>query len=238
MLTVKCLVVVPAYNEEKSIAATVADIRAGCPQAEIVVVNDGSRDKTSAVARSMGVTVIELPYNLGIGGSVQAGFKYAARHGYDVAVQVDGDGQHPAGQIDVLLAPIRRGDADLVVGSRFLPGSSGFRSSPQRRMGIYVFRILIRILTGQIVTDATSGFRACNRAVLESFAAQYPRDYPEPEALLLAARRGFRILEVPVEMRARAAGQSSIHGFTDLYYMLKVILAMLIETLRQPNGAS
>jgi len=228
--------VVPAYNEEKSIAATVAEIRAGCPDAAIVVVNDGSADATSVAARATGVTVIDLPYNLGIGGSVQAGFKYAARNGFDAAVQVDGDGQHPAGQIDRLLTPLRSGAADLVVGSRFLPGSSGFRSSPQRRAGIYVFRIVIRLLSGLKVTDPTSGFRACNHTVLELFAAQYPRDYPEPEALLLAARRGFRVVEAPVEMRPRHEGRSSIRGLSELYYMVKVILAMLIETLRQPEG--
>jgi glycosyltransferase involved in cell wall biosynthesis len=236
MLVVKCLVVVPAYNEEKSIAATVAEIRAGCPAAAIVVVNDGSTDATSAAARATGVTVIDLPYNLGIGGSVQAGFKYAVHNGFDAAVQVDGDGQHPPAQIDRLLEPLRKGTADLVVGSRFLPGSSGFRSTLQRRVGIYVFRIVIRLLTGQTVTDATSGFRACNRAVLELFAKQYPRDYPEPETLVLAARHRFRIAEVAVEMRPRHEGLSSIRGVSSLYYMVKVILSMVLETSRRTKG--
>jgi glycosyltransferase involved in cell wall biosynthesis len=230
---VKCLIVVPAYNEEQSIARTVAEIRTACPQAGIVVVNDGSADATSGAARATGVPVLDLPFNLGIGGAVQAGYLYAVRHGYDVAVQVDGDGQHPVDQIERLLQPLRDNAADLVIGSRFLPDSAGFRSSPQRRLGIGVLRMVLRVLGGQTITDPTSGFRACNLAVLRLFAELYPRDYPEPEAVLLVQRRKFRLKEVAVTMRPRSAGRSSIHGWRDLDYMVRVILAMLVEALRR-----
>lgn len=228
--------IVPAFNEEASIAATTAEIRAAVPEAGIVVINDGSRDGTSRAARAAGVTVLDLPYNLGIGGSVQAGFKYAVRLGYQVAVQVDGDGQHPAAEIPKLLAPISSGAADMVIGSRFLPGSSGFRSTASRRMGIAVFRLFNLLLLRRWITDATSGFRAYGPAALPLLAEYYPRDYPEPEAVVFLERRGCRIVEVPVTMRERQGGASSIRGWSELYYMIKVLLALLMEMLRKRNG--
>lgn len=232
----RSLVIVPAFNEAATIAATIADIRAGFPEAAIVVVNDGSRDGTAQVARSAGVAVLDLACNLGIGGSVQAGLKYAVRRGYDIAVQVDGDGQHPAVQIPRLIAPILNGQADVVIGSRFLPGSEGFRTTRERRAGIFLFRLLNRLFIRQEITDATSGFRAFNRESQLVLAESYPRDYPEPEAVVLLARRGFRLLEVPVTMRERQGGASSIHGWRAYYYMIKVILALSIEMLRKRNG--
>lgn len=232
----RTLVVIPAFNEESNIAATIAEIRAGFPEASIVVINDGSRDRTAEVARGAGVRVLDLPYNLGIGGSVQAGLKYAVRQGYDLAVQVDGDGQHPAGEIPKLVAPIRNGQADMVIGSRFLPGSSGFRSAWQRRAGIFLFRFLNLLFIRQKITDSTSGFRAYGPAALPLLAESYPRDYPEPEAVVRLGRRGLRIVEVPVSMRPRHAGVSSIRGWRELYYMVKVILALLVEMLRKRNG--
>ncbi len=232
----RSLVIVPAFNEAATIAATIADIRAGFPEAAIVVVNDGSRDATAQVARGAGVAVLDLVCNLGIGGSVQAGLKYAVRRGFDIAVQVDGDGQHPACEIHKLIAPIVNGQADVVIGSRFLPGSDGFRTTRERRAGIFLFRLLNRLFIRQRITDATSGFRAFNRESLLVLAASYPRDYPEPEAVVLLARRGFRLLEVPVTMRERQGGASSIHGWRAYYYMVKVILALSIEMLRKRNG--
>lgn len=232
----RSLVIVPAFNEAAAIAATIADIRAGFPEAAIVVVNDGSRDSTSAAARNSGVAVLDLPCNLGIGGSVQAGLKYAVRRGYDIAVQVDGDGQHPAAEIPKLIAPILNGQADVVIGSRFLPGSEGFRSTRERRAGIFLLGILNRLFIRQKISDATSGFRAYNREALAILAQAYPRDYPEPEAVVLLARRGFRLLEVPVTMRERQGGTSSIHGWRPYYYMVKVILSLSIEMLRKRNG--
>lgn len=232
----RSLVIVPAYNEAAAIAATIADIRAGFPDAAIVVVNDGSRDGTAEAARRAGVAVLDLPFNLGIGGSVQAGLKYAVKCGFDVAVQVDGDGQHPGCEIPKLIAPILAGEADVVIGSRFLPGSNGFRSSRERRAGIFLFRLLNRLFIRQKITDATSGFRAFNRESQAVLAESYPRDYPEPEAVVLLARRGFRLLEVPVAMRERQGGASSIHGWRAYYYMLKVILSLSIEMLRKRNG--
>ena len=233
---IRYLVVVPAFNEEDNIAATVREIRAGFPEASILVVNDGSRDGTSLAARKTGVAVLDLPFNLGIGACVQTALKYALDEQFDIVLQVDGDGQHPADQIGKIVQPILEGRADMVIGSRFLPGSDGFRSSGARRLGIRVFRFLNRICLRQKITDSTSGFRAFHRSVLPLLAESYPRDYPEPESIFLLARRGFRIQEVPVAMRPRQGGKSSIRGWRDAYYMLKVLLALLVEMLRRKTG--
>jgi glycosyltransferase involved in cell wall biosynthesis len=232
----RSLVIVPAYNEAAAIAATIADIRGGFPEAAVVVVNDGSRDGTAEAAQAAGAAVLHLPFNLGIGGSVQAGLKYAVRHGFEIAVQVDGDGQHPASEIPKLIAPILAGEADVVIGSRFLPGSDGYRSTRERRAGIFLLRLLNRLFIRQKISDATSGFRAYNRAAIALLAQSYPRDYPEPEAVVLLARRGFRLRETPVAMRERQGGRSSIRGWRAYYYMLKVMLSLTIEMLRKRNG--
>jgi glycosyltransferase involved in cell wall biosynthesis len=186
------------------------------------------------VARATGeAVVLDLPCNLGIGGAVQTGFKYADRHGYDVAIQFDADGQHLAGEIEKLLAPLRDGSADVVLGSRFL-GLDSFRSTAARRLGIWVFYKVNSALVGQAITDNTSGFRAYSRRAIAFLADHYPTDYPEPEAVVLLKKHGFSLAEVPVAMQERQGGASSIHGLGSLYYMVKVLLAITMTSLRKP----
>ena len=230
-VSTRILIIVPAYNEAESIASTIDSIRADAPWADIAVVNDGSQDATAEIARSKGVILLNLPYNLGIGGAMQTGYIFACERGYDVAIQVDGDGQHDPAYIPVLLAPMETGAADLVIGSRFI-GPSFFRSSLPRLIGIRWFAALISLLIGRRVTDTTSGSRAANRSVIEFFASAYPQDYPEPEMVVFAHRAGFRIREVPVEMRERQGGKSSINLWRSIYYMIKVTLAILMSALR------
>ncbi len=227
----RVLAIIPAYNEARSLPAVVAALRAAAPDADVCVVDDGSTDATAEVARRLGATVLSLPVNLGIGGAVQTGFLWAAEHGYDLAVQVDGDGQHDPAQVERLLAPIGEGRADLVVGSRFLePG--GFRSTWLRRAGIRYLSWFLRLRCGARVTDATSGFRAASRRALELFARSYPSDYPEPESIAVAQRQGLRVLEVPIRMSSRRHGASSITPLRTLYYLLKVSLALVLLPVR------
>jgi glycosyltransferase involved in cell wall biosynthesis len=197
-----------------------------------VVVNDGSTDRTSRVARDLSVPVLDLPFNLGIGGAVQTGFKYALERGYRAAVQVDADGQHPAEQVGALLEPVLRGEADMVIGSRFV-AETGYEGSMQRRAGIAFLSWLCSLAARTRITDATSGFRAYGRVALEYMASYYPADYPEPEAVVLAARRGLRIREMAVAMRERQAGRSSIRGVQPLYYMVKVTVALLVSLIKE-----
>ena len=229
------LVIVPAYNEAKSIAGVVEDLRGLDVPLDILVINDGSLDDTSARARATGqALVVDLPKNLGIGGAVQSGFKYAARNGYRVAIQFDGDGQHLAGEIPKLLARLDRGDVNLVIGSRFLEKHAGYRSTFVRRLGIRVFEGLNSLLIRQRITDNTSGFRAYDQRAITLLARHYPVDYPEPEAVILLGRNGFRIAEVATAMRERQEGGSSITGLKGAYYMIKVVLAVLMTFLRKP----
>jgi hypothetical protein len=223
--------IVPAYNEAHSIAGVVAELRATQPGFEIVVIDDGSTDETADVARRAGAEVVQLPFNLGIGGAVQTGIEWARRRGCELAVQVDGDGQHDPGQIDRLLQPILAGHADVVVGTRFA-GEGTYRPSVARRIGIGVFAGLVSLIVRQRVTDTTSGFRAMNDRAIELFADEYPYDYPEVEATVLIFRHRLRLVEVPVTMRHRAAGRSSITAFRSLYYMGKVSLALFVGLLR------
>lgn len=229
----KILAVVPAFNERGNISRTVKEIRQWAPTVDILVIDDGSCDATALEAGQAGGMVVSLPFNLGIGGAVQTGFQYARRHGYDIAVQVDGDGQHDASYLEKLVEPLIRGEADMVVGSRFLERSEGFRSSFGRRMGIRFFVHLINALTGVRVSDPTSGFRAYNRKMIDLFSGYYPHDFPEPEAIVVAQQAGARITELPVVMRARESGNSSIRYFKTLYYMAKVTLAILLHMIRQ-----
>jgi len=229
----KILVIIPAYNEQEAIASVIDDLYKNFSSGDILVVSDGSSDRTAEVARGKGVKVIDLPANLGVGGAVQTGFKYALRYGYDIAIQFDGDGQHLASEIEALIKPIMEGKADVVIGSRFLRGKkSSFQSSFGRRVGIKFFEILNSIIIRQHVTDNTSGFRAFNREAIEFMAYNYPTDYPEPEAVIILGRNRFRIVEVAVEMRQRISGKSSIFGFRSLYYMIKVTLAIIMTALR------
>jgi glycosyltransferase involved in cell wall biosynthesis len=230
----RAIAIVPAYNEEAAIAETIANLRREAPELDIVIVNDGSLDATSAAARATGeAVVLDLPCNLGIGGAVQTGFKYADRHGYDVAIQFDADGQHLASEIGALIAPLLADQADVVLGSRFL-GVKSFQSTLARRLGIFCFYLVNSLLIGQAITDNTSGFRAYNRRAIAFLAEHYPTDYPEPEAVILLKKHGFTLQEIPVAMQARQGGSSSIHGLWSLYYMIKVLLAIAVTAMRKP----
>ncbi len=228
----RILIIVPAYNEEESLAGVIRDLREHVPSADVVVVNDGSRDSTSLVARELGVTVLDLPFNLGIGGAVQAGYLYAHRNGYDVAVQFDGDGQHRAREIKKLIEPLATDKADLVVGSRFLV-SGGYRAPVFRKLGIGVFSFVLSRVLDITVTDSTSGFRAANRGVIEFFSRTYPDDYPEVESLVLLHKVNLRMTEVDVAMSERTGGRSSITPMRSVYYMTKVLMAIFIDLVKK-----
>jgi len=224
----KTLIIVPCYNEQETIAELYREICDKTPY-DVIVVNDCSTDSSRAILQQEGIPHLDLPLNLGIGGAVQAGYRYALYNGYDIAVQVDGDGQHDPGQLDKIVVPIEGNKADLVIGSRFID-KVGFQSSFMRRAGIRFFRVLIYCLSGKRITDATSGFRAANRKTMELLEKYYPNDYPEPESNMLVLKNKLRVLEVPVTMRERQGGESSIRALQPLYYMLKVSLGILISS--------
>lgn len=227
----KKLVIIPAYNEGGSIERSVADIRENAPGFDYVVVNDCSTDDTLSICREKHFNYINLPVNLGIGGAVQTGYLYACQKGYDVAVQFDGDGQHDAAYLQSMAEALTASGSDMVIGSRYIE-REGFQSSGLRRVGIRYFSALIRLLTGARVTDPTSGMRMVNRDVMRIYAESYPKDYAEPESVAAILRMGKKVTEVPVIMRERAEGVSSIHGMKSVYYMVKVTLAILVECLR------
>ncbi len=224
--------IVPALNEEDSVGAVIEGIRAFDPGFEIVVVADGSTDRTPEVAEAAGATVLRLPFNLGIGGAVQTGFRYAAEQGFELAVRLDGDGQHDPQELPAILAPVLAGDADICVGSRFA-GTGAYRSTRSRRIGIRVLAWAVSLLVRRRVTDPTSGFQALNRHAIRLFAADYPHDYPEVEATVMCFRHRLRIAEAPVRMRERAAGASSITALRSIYYMVKVLLAIFVGVFRR-----
>ncbi|MCU0514026.1 MAG: glycosyltransferase family 2 protein [Anaerolineae bacterium] len=226
------LVILPALNEARNLPGTLARLRQCLPAADILVINDGSLDATAAVARAAGALVLDMPYNVGIGAAVQTGFKFAAAYDYDIVVRNDGDGQHAAEDIQALLAALAAGDIDVAIGSRFI-GGGDYGTSPARRAGILIISRLLSAITRQPITDPTSGFAAFNRRAIRLFARLYPHDYPEPEAILLLHRSGLKLREVPVTFRAREYGRSSITALRSVYYMLKVILAILINLLRR-----
>ena len=228
------LVIIPAYNEAGSIASVVERVRQYATRADVVVVDDGSTDATAMLAQQAGAMLLQLPVNLGIGGAVQTGYRFAVRQGYDVVARLDGDGQHDPAQLAGLLEPIRAGRADVVIGSRYLTGS-GFVASRARRWGISIFAALVTLLTGQQFTDVTSGFQAANLEAAGFLAEYCPSDYPEIEGLVLLCRAGFRAQEVPVTMQARTTGQSSIRAWHTIYYVIKVLLAILAALLRQSS---
>jgi len=219
--------IVPAFNEARSLPRLAERLRAHAPDIEVCVVDDGSTDDTARVAASLGWTVLRLPMNLGIGGAVQAGYLWALRNGHEVAVQIDGDGQHDPADLGALLAPILSGRADVVVGSRFL-AAGGFKSTLARRAGIRYLSWFLRLRCGARVTDPTSGFRAAGRGAIALFARYYPSDYPEPEAIALARRAGLRLAEAPVRMHEREHGRSSITVLRSFYYLVKVSLALVL----------
>jgi glycosyltransferase involved in cell wall biosynthesis len=228
----RCVAIVPARNEAAAIGRVVTEIRAVDPAVEVVVVDDASTDATAAEAEAAGARVVRLPFNLGIGGAVQTGFRYALEGGFDLAVRLDGDGQHDATQLSALVAPLLADEADIVVGSRFA-APSGYRAPIGRRIGIVLFAHVVSLLVGRRVTDTTSGFQALNRRAIALFAADYPHDYPEVEATLMVFKHRLRLLEVAVTMRERETGASSITALRSVYYAVKVLLAVLIGVLRK-----
>ena len=229
----RIVAIVPAWNEAGAIGGVVDEILAFDSTIDVVVIDDASADETVAIAERHGATVLPLLFNVGIGGAVQTGFRYARDEGYQIAVRLDGDGQHDASELEKLITPIRAGEADLVIGSRFVDPAGSYRPGFARRVGIRVFAGLVSLLGGQKVTDTTSGFSAMNRAGIELFATEYPHDYPEVEATLVALRSGLRLAQVQVDMRERQAGTSSITFVRSLYYIVKVMLALLVASLRR-----
>jgi glycosyltransferase involved in cell wall biosynthesis len=228
------IAIVPARNEERAIAGVLDELKAFDPALDVVVVDDGSVDRTAAIARAHGAAVVRLPFNLGIGGAVQTGFKYALEHGYDEAVRLDGDGQHIPAELPKLIGPLEAGDADIVVGSRFAAGADAeYRPPFARRAGIRFFARIVSLLVGQQVTDTTSGFQALNRRGIALFAADYPHDYPEVEATVMVVKNRLRLTEVAVAMREREHGRSSINALRSIYYMLKVTLALFVGIFRR-----
>ena len=217
----KKLVIIPAFNESASIERAVDDIRQNAPGFDYIVINDCSTDDTLEVCRKNG-----------IGGAVQTGYLYGCQNGYDLAVQFDGDGQHDASYLEQMAEELERTGSDMVIGSRFIE-KEGFQSSGLRRVGIRYFSVLIKLMTGKLVTDPTSGMRMVNRQVMEIYAQNYQKDYPEPESAMAILRMGKKVTELPVVMREREEGRSSIAGFKSAYYMIKVTLAILMERLRR-----
>jgi glycosyltransferase involved in cell wall biosynthesis len=236
--SLKRLAIVPAFNEEASVGRVIRELQEFDPGMDVVVVDDGSTDRTAGMADDAGAHLLRLPFNLGIGGAVQTGFRYAFEQGYDLAVRLDGDGQHIASELPKLLRPVVAGEADVVVGSRF-GGGGQYRSTAVRRVGIRFFAWTVSRMVGQKVTDTTSGFQAVSRRGIALFAADYPHDYPEVEATVMVAKANLRLREVPVAMRERAGGRSSITAVRSVYYMLKVLLALFVGLFRRhavPSG--
>jgi glycosyltransferase involved in cell wall biosynthesis len=231
----RILVIIPAYNEERSIGKVIKEIQALNKGLDIVVVDDGSVDDTFGEVKKHGVTCLSLILNLGIGGAVQTGFKYAYDFNYDIAVQIDADGQHDPTYINTLILPIINEEADVVIGSRFIE-NEGYQSTVMRKIGIRVFRFINKILIGKNITDSTSGIRAYNKSAIVLLKDNYSVDYPEPESIVFLGLRNFNIKEVPVKMRERTTGISSIRGIDALYYMVKVVLSMLIQNRRRGHG--
>lgn len=221
------LIIIPAYKEAGNIEELVDNIIVNHTQYDYIIINDGSKDATRNICLKNEYNFIDLPLNLGIGGAVQTGYKYAEREGYEIAIQIDGDGQHDVSHLDKVIEPLKNGQADIVIGSRFIK-KEGFQSSFARRFGIYFLSTLIHLCTGKRVIDVTSGYRAVNRRFIEIYAENYPSDYPEPEAIVVAVMHGGKIIEIPVVMKERQTGISSIHAWKSIYYMIKVTLAIIV----------
>ncbi len=229
----KVLIIIPAYNEGENILTTcnaISNLKIKGYKIDYVVINDASKDNTKEVCVKNKLSYIDLPCNLGIGGAVQTGYKYAYYNNYDAAIQFDGDGQHNADYIEDLLTEIKNGN-DLVIGSRYISDLNEFKSTAMRRLGSNILSWLINVFANLVVTDPTSGFRACNKKVIEIFASDYPTDYPEPETVAVIAKKGYIVKEIPVEMHERVGGISSINALKSAYYMIKVGLAIIIVSL-------
>lgn len=226
----KPLLIIPAYNESENIESLLNEITTNYPQYDYVVINDCSTDQTLNILSLMKANCINLPVNLGIGGSIQTGYQYAMEHGYEIAVQIDGDGQHDPKYVSDVITPIEDGQADVVIGSRYVK-REGFQSSYLRRFGIAILSVLIKVLCGVRIRDVTSGMRAVNQKMISEYAKNYAQDYPEPEAILTAGIMKARVAEVPVQMRERQGGVSSINAARSIYYMIKVSLALVITRM-------
>ncbi|WP_026263617.1 glycosyltransferase family 2 protein [Paenibacillus sanguinis] len=231
----KKLIIIPAFNEAQNLDKVIGDIKQFTRGFDYIIVNDCSTDNTLQLCKKKSYNVLNLSTNLGIGGCVQAGYKYAKEHGYDIAVQFDGDAQHNAKYINDMYQYLIDRNVDMVIGSRFIE-KSGFQSSKLRRVGIKFISFLIRVLVRKNITDPTSGFRMVNKSVIDSLCDYYPTDYPEPESIVSISRQGFRVSEIPVEMNERLNGESSINLTRSVYYMLKVSLAILIDSLKDKRG--
>jgi len=229
----RAVAIIPAYNEADCIQRVIADLHGRAPWTDVLVVNDGSRDATSERAREAGARVIDLPVNLGIGGAVQTGYRYAWQEGYDLAFQYDGDVQHRASRLADLVGPILAGEADLVIGSRFLAGR-GMTATGMRWVGIKILSAVISVALRRRVTDPTSGFRVAGRRAIQLFAREYPQDYPEPESLVLLHKQGLQVREVAATMRRRREGTSSIRPLHSVHYMSKVLLAVVMDLVKAP----
>lgn len=228
----KKLVIIPAFNEEGNLEKTIQDIKENAPDFDYIIINDCSTDNTLDICRYHGYNYLNLPVNLGIGGAVQTGYRYAYYHGYDIVVQFDGDGQHDAVYLEQMVQQMVTHNADMVIGSRFIE-NEGFQSSKLRRIGIKYFTWLIKLLTRQTITDPTSGMRMINRKLLKKFTQTYPTDYPEPESVVEVLACNYIVLETPVEMRERENGISSISLAKSVYYMIKVSFAICIARWRK-----
>ena len=226
----KTLVIIPCYNEQDSIVRVINNLKDNAPDVDYLIVNDCSTDNTEKILRENGFNYINNPINLGIGGGVQAGYLYAQQYGYDIAVQMDGDGQHDPKYLSKVIAPVADGTFDMAIGSRFIE-KEGFQTSFMRRFGINIISAFILILTGKRIKDTTSGFRACNRKLIEFFARNYADDYPEPEAIMACIVNGFSVGEVAVVMEERQGGVSSIRSLKSAYYMIKVCLALIVNRI-------
>lgn len=226
----KILIIIPVYNEEENIETVIEQLVTCDSTLDYVIVNDCSNDKTKDILVKHNYNFLSLPVNLGIGGGVQAGYIYALENDYDIAIQLDGDGQHNSSEIPKLIKPIQDGLADIVIGSRFLE-NKGFQSSVIRRVGISFLSKLIKIMTGIEIKDVTSGFRAVNKKFIKLFADNYAQDYPEPEAIILGSMYTSKIIEVPVIMNERIGGKSSISPIKSVYYMFKVSIAVIIQRI-------
>jgi len=225
-------VIIPAYNEEKNLLTIINEIRNNMPQADVIVVDDGSSDGTSKVAKKAHVKLISLPFNLRIGGAVQTGIKYAVRNNYEIVVQVDADGQHDPKYLSKLIEPIVREGTDIVIGSRFL-GKNATGTSYIRGLGIRFFSWLVKLITGEKIVDCSSGFRALSRRAAVFFSKYYPTDFPDAEALIMAHFAGLKITEVRTEFRNRKTGKSSLNFFRFLYYPIKETLAILFLVMKR-----
>ena len=228
----KVLLIIPAYNEEENILKVCRSIEKFDNEIDYIVINDGSKDNTLKILKENNLKYINLVNNLGIGGAVQTGYKYAYENNYDIAIQFDGDGQHDINYVKKICEPLINGQADMCIGTRYLDKSSSkFQSTFMRRLGSNIISICIRIFCGKKITDPTSGFRAVNKKVIEEFAKEYPKEYPEPESTVSLLVNKYKVEEIPVSMNEREGGTSFVTPLKSIDYMLKVILAIIIDSI-------